>query len=345
MGISDLEYSIKKLDLTAWLDKVKNFNDYSYTRYWEYSMKAAERVNASSENIAVYDCNNKIISLVNIRIRKLPFGLGGLAYINDGPMIDQGQKDTHHALNTSLSALKNEYVRRRGLVLRVSQRHKLDVFCDEEVKTYQKNGFAKVGDTNATMIIDLTQNLDEIRKGFHQKWRNILNKSEKQDIKIISGYDNNLFDDFSELFDDLLVRKSFKVNMDDKFFASIQNNSNLEERFYLAIAYKDGKAISGHLSSICGDTSIYILGATNDLGRTSGASYLLQWHAIKESKKHNCRWYDLGGVERESNPNVYQFKKRMRGEETKLGNVFQYKNGAKATITLFLEKSYKLIRN
>lgn len=336
-------YSIQKLDLTAWLDKVKNFNDYGYTRFWEYSKKSAERVNAISENIAIVDCDSEIIALCNVRVRLLPFGLGGVAYISDGPMVDQGQEELQHALNAALSALKYEYVIRRGLVLRISQRHKIDIFCDNETQVYQNNGFTNVGTTNATMIIDLTQDLDEIRKSFHRKWRNRLNTSEKKSITIISGCDSNLFNDFSELFDDLLNRKSLEINMDDKYFASIQKNSNSNERFYLAIAYKDGKAVSGHLSSMCGDTSVYILGATNDSGRSLGAAYLLQWHVIIESKKQGCRWYDLGGVDQELNPNVYEFKQRMRGEETKLGIVFQYKRGIKGAITLFLEKLYKII--
>ena len=338
-----MDYSIQKLDLTAWLDNVKSFNDYGYTRFWEYSKKSAERVNAISENIAIVNHDGEIIALSNVRVRLLPFGLGGVAYISDGPMVEQGQGDISIALNAALSALKDEYVVRRGLVLRISQRHKFDMFCDNEEQVYQNNNFTKVGTTNATMIIDLACDLDEIRKSFHQKWRNMLNKSEKQNINIVSGYDNNLFDDFSELFDDLLNRKSFEINMDDKFFASIQKKSNSNERFYLAIAYKDGKAISGHLSSMSGDTSVYILGATNDLGRTLGAAYLLQWHVIVESKKQGCRQYDLGGVDKKLNPDVYRFKKRMSGAETKVSNIFQFKHGVRGVITSLFEKLYKII--
>lgn len=340
-----MNFYIQKLDERSWIEEAQKFNDYSYTHFWKYSEKSAERIKAFSENISIVDSDGNILALANIRIRLIPFGLGGVAYVSDGPMVDKGQKYIDSTLKIVLSVLKEEYVEKRGLVLRISQRHKIDTLCDEETQVYKNNAFYKFEFTNSTMLIDLEQELDGIRKGLHQKWRNILNKSEKQDIKIIAGYDDQLFSDFSSLFKNLINKKNFKVDMDDNFFASIQKVSDIKEKFQLVIAYKDETPISGHLSSICGDTSVYILGATNSIGRNLGAAYLLQWYVINESKKQGCRWYDLGGVDKELNPDVYRFKQRMGGVETKRGNVFQFKYGIRGAIILFFEKLYKHIRN
>jgi len=241
--------------------------------------------------------------------------------------------------------LKQEYVEHRGLVLRVSQRLKPQLKSDAESQVYAKAGFMLFGQTNATMLIDLSPELADIRKGFHQKWRNVLNKSERQRMHIVAGSDELLFEDFAGLFEDLRTRKTFDVDLDDHFFANVQKKSPEQERFHMAIAYDDNEnPIGGHLSGLSGDTSVYLLGATNDVGRKLGAAYLLQWHAIAESKRQGCHWYDLGGVNQKKNPHVYLFKQRMGGVETEIGSVFQIYGGLRGYLTLCMESMYRILK-
>jgi len=287
-----------------------------------------------------------LLAISDVRIKKIPFGLGGIAYISGGPMVDRGQGDVDMCLLKVLAALKQEYVDHRGLVLRVSQRHKPGLMADAEAAVYCSAGFVSVGKTNATMLIDLSSELADIRKGFHQKWRNVLNKSERQAMHIVAGGEETLFEDFARLFEDLRARKAFDVDLDDRFFAEVQKTSSDQEHFHMAIVYDgDGNPVGGHLSSLSGDTSVYLLGATNDAGRKLGAAYLLQWHAIEESKRQGCHWYDLGGVDREENPHVYLFKQRMGGKETKIGTVFQAHRGLKGRLTLSLEAVYRAAKS
>ncbi len=341
----ELNLRIERIELKDWLAAAKQFNDYNYTHYWAYSNIAAKRIGACSEHISVVDEQGNLIALSNIRIKKLPFGLGGIAYISGGPMVDRGQKDFKKEFRSVLAVIRKEYVTKRGLVLRISQRHKVSPFCVQEASVYFEDGFSSHKKTNATMILDLSFNLDIIRKNFHQKWRNILNKSERQDIKIVAGNDKKLFVEFAGLFKELIAKKSFYVDMDDQFFMAVQEQSLEQEKFYIAIAYYDKKPIGGHLSSMGGDTSVYLLGAANEVGRKLGAAYLLQWFVINESIRKGCHWYDLGGIDQKENPNVYSFKKRMGGEETGIGHVFQVYEGYKGLITLWLENIYRILKS
>jgi len=339
-----LNYRVKKLDLDTWLAAAKQFYDYNYTHYWFYSKHAAERIGAKSEHIAVIDEKDNVVGMSNVRVKELPLGLGGIAYISGGPMVDQGQKQFEQDLQSILIAIQNEYVNNRGLVLRISQRHKESLHRDVETNIYRRAGFVKHGKTNATMLVDLSFKLEDIRKKLHQKWRNVLNKSERQNIEIVTGDSSVLFDDFGILFKELVEKKSFDVDMDNDFFQVVQKHSPEQEKFHLAIAYVDKQPIGGHLSSMSGDTSVYLLGATNDTGRKLGAAYLLQWHVINESKERGCRWYDLGGIDKENNPFVYLFKERMGGVETDVGLIFQVYSGFKGALTLWVENIYKAVR-
>jgi len=340
-----LNYRVEILSLDEWLSMAKHFFDYSYTHYWEYGRRSAERIGASSEHIAVIDEQGVVIALSNVRIKKLPLGVGGIAYISGGPMVDKAQQQYAEDLLSALVAIQNEYVKNRGFVLRISQRHKSSLRQAQEISIYHKAGFVEFGKTNATILIDLSVNLETIRKGFHPKWRNHLNKSERQRIEIVTGGDSALFDDFGELFKELIAKKSFHVDMDNLFFQTVQQQSLGQEKFHLAIAYVDKKPIAGHLSSLSGDVSVYLLGATNEVGRKLRAAYLLQWHVINESKERGCQWYDLGGIDKDKNPHVFSFKARMGGDETKIGSVFQVYAGFKGSVTIYLEKVYRAVKN
>jgi lipid II:glycine glycyltransferase (peptidoglycan interpeptide bridge formation enzyme) len=304
---------------------------------------AAKRVGAVSEHLAIYSEDGNIIGLSDVRIKRLPMGLGGIAYISGGPLVDRGSDSINELLPKVLNALKKEYSS-KGFVLRILPRHKVDSLCTVESQSYQACGFKVQGRTNATMLIDLSVGKEQLRKGLHQKWRNVLNKSERQDIEIIAGDDLSFFDAFEGLFNELLSVKGFDVKMDNQFFANVQRLSPIQERFYMAIAYHGGVPVAGHLSSIGGDTSVYLLGAANGAGRMLGASYLLQWHVINESIARGCHFYDLGGVDEQYNPHVYQFKQRMGGVKTDLGNIFQFNAGWRSRLTLLAEKMYQLVK-
>lgn len=336
--------TVKRLKMNEWLSAAGSFHDYHYTHYWAYGEKAAERLGATSEHVAVRNSVGETVGLANVRVKRVPFRLGGIAYISGGPMVDRGGESFRHVLPPVLNAISREYAENQGLILRISLRHKTNERQDAEKDIYEQLNYSLVGETNATSILDLCGSPEKIRKDFHQKWRNLLNKSEKQGLVIRAGEKLELFKHFSTLFSELISRKAFKVDMDDEFFGKVQSQSPLQERFYIAIAYRENKPVAGHLSSMTGDTSVYLLGAANEEGRKTGAAYLLQWHVINAARERGCRWYDLGGIDKDNNPDVFRFKERMGGELVGTGKVFELGYGVKGRMTHLAETIYRFLR-
>jgi lipid II:glycine glycyltransferase (peptidoglycan interpeptide bridge formation enzyme) len=165
------------------------------------------------------------------------------------------------------------------------------------------------------MYVDIARPLAEVRTGLAQKWRNCLNKAERQELQIVVGFDRGLFDQFSPLFDELVTRKSFSAPLGPDFYAELQDRLPERERLLLAIAWVDDAPAAGVVASIHGDTAVYLLGASNDAARKRNAAYLLQWKVIEAAAARGCRWYDLGGVDIDDNPGVYKFKLGFGGEE------------------------------
>jgi len=66
-----------------------------------------------------------------------------------------------------------------------------------------------------------------------------------------------------------------------------------------------------------GDTGLYLFGATNDVGMNSNGSYLIQWKYLEWLKQNNLAFYDLNGINPETNPGTYKFKEGLCGKNGK----------------------------
>jgi lipid II:glycine glycyltransferase (peptidoglycan interpeptide bridge formation enzyme) len=89
------------------------------------------------------------------------------------------------------------------------------------------------------------------------------------------------------------------------------------------LADKEGKVYNALVVAAAGDTGIYLLAATSDAGLKSKGAHLLQWRAIEWLKSQGYRWYELGGINPEKNPGVFQFKNGLGGEDVHQVGVFE----------------------
>jgi ribosomal protein S18 acetylase RimI-like enzyme len=75
----------------------------------------------------------------------------------------------------------------------------------------------------------------------------------------------------------------------------------------------DGQPVAGLIWSTLGDTCVPLLLAADESGLLNYAVYLLQWRSIVAAHERGMRYYDLGGIDPETNVGVYNFKKGLRG--------------------------------
>jgi hypothetical protein len=323
----DFQFSIELLDRDAWLQYTPEFADYNYRQAWDFGIASAKRVGALCEHVAIKQTEQQIVALADVRIRKLPFIGGGIAYINGGPLVWKKAEQNAYQSAVCVNLVKtlvHEYVGRRKFALRIAP----SIFCGETfgndlITALISHGFVQSSVKKQTILIDLSQDEVAIRKNFHQKWRNCLNKSEKSRLTVRVGKDQEIFQEFIPLFKDLVAEKKFSVDLDSVFYANVQKVAANQEKYVVILAEYEGKPIAGHVASILGNTCVYLLGAANNVGREMNAAYLLQWKAIQLGKAAGCCWYDLGGIDPDGNKGVYNFKNRMGGREITMPGVYQ----------------------
>ena len=137
-----------------------------------------------------------------------------------------------------------------------------------------------------------------------------MNRAEKNDLEIEKGTSNALFMKFLGLYKDMLSRKKFVPGSDVHEFQKIQRDLPNCLKMMIFLCKENNNPISGVICSSAqlGNRGIYLHGATIDKGLKSQGAYKLQWEMIKYYKEAGCRWFDLGGINKQQNPGVYHFK-------------------------------------
>jgi hypothetical protein len=339
MLISD--YTIKKVDRETWLRLAPAFQDYNYRQSWDFGVACAERIGGESEHVIIEHSEQGVVSLADVRIKKLPVVGGGIAYINDGPLVLKNGVFDEKIFLDVLTLLQEEFITKRKLTLRISTPF-IDNTRNSIFKTiFSNQGFQDLQHGKQTILLDLSLDLDTLRQNLHQKWRSHLNNAEKKNLTIHSGKDISLFHQFTPLLEDLVIKKDFTVGLGIDLYVHVQSQSADSDKYLVLLVEIEGSPIAGYVISCLGNSCVLLLGASDDFGRKLNAAYLLQWEIIKIAKSLGCRWYDLGGIDPVENPGVYRFKHRMGGKDVTVPGPYEKSaDGARASLVRTGEKIY-----
>jgi hypothetical protein len=330
-----------------WDILLKQFADTNYRQLAAYSAAAAARIKSRSENVVIRE-DGKLLGICNVRIRKLPLLPFGIAYVNGAPLIQNSLAsiDSATALSHCLNALRQEFVNVRGHVLRVIGVARANLSADSAKRSFLEAGFVPCAAKGRyrTILVDVMRELPEIRRGLDQKWRNVLNKAERQGLVVVRGTEPEFFREFGELYSRLVARKNLDVDLGPEFFLGLQDELSESDRFVVHLAKQGNNVVAGHIGAYHGDTAVYLLGAANESGLKTNASYLLQWRVIEYSKERGCNWYDLGGIDPEANPDVYRFKARIGGLDVLAPGPYESGASARRKFLQITESLYRMIR-
>jgi hypothetical protein len=310
------EVSVDQVKEGEWNALVDSFADANFYQTWAYG---AISWGENQLSHCVVRVAGHTVAIAQLRIVKLPVVRAGIAYLRWGPACQpKGHAWEPEIHRQALQAIEEEYAGRRGLMLRVIP----NVFAQDAASTHvlahlKAHSFQLENDTTPyrTLRVDLRQEPDIIRKRLDGKWRNQLNAAERNGLTILEGSEDTLYRQFLDLYNEMMARKQFETTVDAAEFQQIQQRLPEQQKMIVMISVKDGVPQTALVSTSVGSTGIYLLGATSNEGMKSKGSYLLQWRMMNRLRERGCHWYDLGGINPETNPGVYHFKSGMGGEE------------------------------
>ena len=317
--------SVDRITEAEWNGLLPQFADASIYQTWAYGT-----VSWGAKNLShiLLKRNDRVVGMGQVRLVRLPVLGKGIAYIRWGPLcrrdVEPLQEET---LREVMLALKAEYAEKRGLMLRIVPNiYDGDPAAEVWQSTCQALGFSLDPRVHVyrTMRVDLTQSLDDLRKGLHQRWRNYLKNAEKAGYTILEVASVELYDTFLLLYRQMMARKQFDTTVDVDQFKILQQTLPLPLKMQLFLCQREGRALNALVVSHVGESAIYLLAATGNEGLKERGAQLLQWRAMQWLKERGCRWYDVGGINPDRNPGVYQFKAGLGGHETRQLGGFEY---------------------
>jgi hypothetical protein len=306
-------YEVDVASEHSWGVFLRSFADGNIYQTWQY---AAVLNGARNLSHVILKQDGEIVALAIARIKALPFINAGIAYVYHGPVFQRsgsGVNSTH--FRHALRALRNEFVCRRGLALRV-----FPAIFEEDDPTFAtilaEEGFSLAAHEarERTIIMDLTPSLGELHQGLGRNWRRNLKQAELLELEISEGTDASMADEFVRIYAQMVSRKDFHASGTVQVFKRLQGSLPDELKMKILMCKYNGEVSAMLATSAIGELGIDMYAATSDAGMQNRASYLLRWKKIQILKDLGVSQYDLNGINPAANPGSYRFKKDLAGK-------------------------------
>lgn len=171
-----------------------------------------------------------------------------------------------------------------------------------------------------TMWVDLSLGKDILFKNLHKHVRNGVRRAAKEGVRVETTRDPERIGQFVELCRSISVKKGFDLRVRAAFINALLSRPATckDVEGLLFVALKEGKLGAGLFILRAGQRLHLIwAGSDRDL-RQDRVGEACQWGVIEWGLAHGCTRYDLERIDPVNNPSVYEFKKRLGGEEVTL---------------------------
>ena len=303
---------IDVVDEAGWGTALRSFDDANIYQTWAYGAVTAGVRNMSH---VVLRHHGDIVAIAQARVVKVPMIPIGIAYIRWGPLwrLRASQEDPA-IFRQALRALRDEFSDKRGLALRLypplfegRSTHLTAILGEEGFSRKEKAGRER------TILIDLSASHEELRNGMGRNWKRSLRVAEQGSLEVVEGEDDALFELVNRLYGETVARKKFAAARDSGRYAKVQRQLPDGLKMKAMVCKTAGEPCAGVIWSAIGSTGIELVAATSAFGMKGGASHLLRWRVLERLKEAGCAWYDLNGINPETNPGTYRFKRELAG--------------------------------
>lgn len=306
-----------------WNAIVSSFLDHDLMQSWEWG----ETKRRAGWEIVRLICehNGQIKSAAQCRIKRVPLLGVGIVWIPRGPVFQKGQMASDlESLAYTLKSIRRYFCDKGRFMIRVAPNAESS---PELNRALVLGGFQK-SDLDimyrCTYRLGLEADLDAIRAGFHSKWRNMLNRAEREgiDVHIVNSHEG--VEEFVNAYLEMLDRKHLDSSFDPNSLFALHELYHETNSMGIFLARKGSSLLGGAVIPVLGSKCLYLAGATTNEGLNYSSSYLIQWEVIKWAKSLGIRSYDLGGADETTSKGVYRFKKRMGGEHVQLTGDWEF---------------------
>lgn len=288
---------------------------------WEWG-EFKERLGWRVVRLAIEE-KGEILAGAQMLIKPIPYGLASIVYVPRGPLGDWQDKAMMSRLLTELVRVARQH---RAIFLRIEPAHPNNPAAHQFLRCrgFQPNRYTN--QPRATIILDLTQDLDDILKQMSKKTRQYIRRAAREGVTVRVGGCKDL-SAFYDLMQITGQRGEFSPRIRDYYEYEWQTfDSNGQA--VLLLAYYQDQLLAGRMAFCFGNRAAEFHAGSSDEHTGLRPNYLLAWEAIKWAKAQGCRTYDLWGIPDEVGQDVYEGKDLPQEERSDgLWGVYRFKRG------------------
>ncbi len=246
--------------------------------------------------------------------RELPFGQR-LGYVPRGPIAAPGDIE---GLGRALAAIARLARERGALFVKVDPELEQAYAADALRAAGFQRSPQEIQPVLATLRLSLGPEPDALMAAFDKDTRWSVRQAAKRGVTVREAAGDADLRSFYELYAETGRRAGF-ITRTWEYYRGVWRSLIGAGLATLRLASCAGAPAAGAMTWRCGARELYMYGASNEAGRGSFASYLLQWECMTAARARGATCYDFGGIpldpERRDDPmrGPYMFKKGFGG--------------------------------
>lgn len=247
-----------------------------------------------------------------------PLGLGTIAYIPRGPIIDWGDEERVIAL---LAALDSAARRRRAILLKIEPDLEDTPKMRDRLAGFGLRTSTHTIQGRSTILVDIDGAEESILARMNQGTRRKIRAAAKQGVEVRHGAAEDITS-FHEMMMITGQRDNIAVR-GQEYYRKILDLFAPDHATLLLASYQ-GRDLGGAIALAFGKRAWYLHGASSNEERSRMPNYAVQWEAMRWARERGCAQYDLWGI-----PNVdvatleSQFEHRQGG----MWGLYRFKRG------------------
>ena len=234
---------------------------------------------------------DRLVAGAQMLVKPLPLGAASLAYIPRGPLVDWGERGVVQAL---LGELHRVARRQRAIALKVEPPLEQTPLAISELTSH---GFRRSRFNNqpqATLINDLTPDLDTILAQMSSTARYNIRYSERKGVRVREGSRDDLPVAYG-LLRSTAERGRFPVRPLD-YYVDEWEVLAPSGQLKLYLAMYEGQAVAMSIPAAFGDRAASLHSGSTHEHHKLKPNELLAWSCLRWAKAQGCRTYDFWGI-------------------------------------------------
>jgi lipid II:glycine glycyltransferase (peptidoglycan interpeptide bridge formation enzyme) len=237
----------------------------------------------------IVEDNHRIVGGAQLLIRSIPV-MGAIGYVPGGPLLLQDDPHVAQLLITHLHQIVQEYHIQYLLVHSHQMWPSFEKRLLDRGFRYTKRHALAI----STLLLDLTQDTDQILKSMRKSTRRNIRLSQKAGVIVREGSERDLQACYRVMIE--ACKHNNLKTFSEEYFTGLWNILHPRGYLHLFIAEYEGEAVAVSWVISFGNTVTDTIGAWNGLHAKVHPNELLEWTTLTWAKSHGYHYFDFDGL-------------------------------------------------